>query len=169
MKYIQRISVFILITILLCACQSKSVDVHMKTKILEIPNTSEYVILRVQSVDKGVASEETTMTIKDNKKIKEFIEKVNKMEVVQPSKDELMEKNKELNNKGNYIFVLSDKESMDNKVYLMNFFKDGRIIFQKPNGKKVSSIGEGQKMMYWSKVKHPELLTELKNLLNIKF
>ncbi|MEH7450912.1 hypothetical protein [Gottfriedia acidiceleris] len=169
MKYIQRVSVIILITILLCACQSKSVDVQMKTKILEIPNTSEYVILRVQGVDKGVSSGETSMTIKNNKKIDEFIEKVNKMEVVQPPKDELMEKSKELNNKGNYFFILSDKESMDNKVYIMNFLKDGRIIFQKPNGKKVSSIGEGQKMMYWSKVKHPELLAELKNLLNIKF
>ncbi|MEH7403764.1 MULTISPECIES: hypothetical protein [Bacillaceae] len=169
MKYIQRISVIILITILLCACQSKSADVKAKTKILEIPNTSEYVILKVQGVDKGVASEETSRTIKSSKQIEEFIEKVNKMEVVQPSKDELMEKNKELNNKGNYIFALSDKESMDNKVYTMNFFKDGRIIFQKPNGKKVSSNGGGQKMMYWSKTKHPELLTELKNLLNIKF
>ncbi|MFB7139181.1 hypothetical protein ACFCYN_05995 [Gottfriedia sp. NPDC056225] len=169
MKYIQRVSVIILITILLCGCQSMSAGVQMKTKILEIPNTSEYVVLRVQGVDKGVASEETTMTIKNNKKIEEFIEKVNKMKVVQPTKDELMEKNKELNNKGNYIFALSDKESMDNKVYIMNFFKDGRIIFQKPNGKKVSSIGKGQKLMYWSKVKHPELLTELKNLLNIKF
>ncbi|QKE75265.1 hypothetical protein HPK19_22310 [Arthrobacter citreus] len=169
MKYIQRVSVIILITILLCGCQSMSAGVQMKTKILEIPNTSEYVVLMVQGVDKGVASEETTMTIKNNKKIEEFIEKVNKMKVVQPTKDELMEKNKELNNKGNYIFALSDKESMDNKIYIMNFFKDGRIIFQKPNGKKVSSIGKGQKLMYWSKVKHPELLTELKNLLNIKF
>lgn len=169
MKYIQRVSVILLITILLCACQSNSVDVQMKSKMLEIPNTSEYVILRVQGVDKGVSSGETTMTIKNNKKIDEFIEKINKMEVVQPSKDELTEKSKELNNKGNYFFILSDKESLDNKVYIMNFFKDGRIIFQKPNGKKISSIGEGQKMMYWSKVKHPELLTELKNLLNIKF
>lgn len=164
MKYIQRVSVILLITILLCACQSKSDD-----KILEIPNTSEYVILMVQGVNKGVSSEETSMTIKDNKKIEEFIEKVNKMEVVQPSKEELMKKNKELNNKGNYFFILSDKESMDNKVYIMNFFKDGRIIFQKPNGKKVTSNGQGQEMMYWSKVKHPELLTELKNQLNIKF
>lgn len=169
MKYIQRVSVILLITILLCACQSNSVDVQMKSKMLEIPNTSEYVILRVQGVDKGVSSGETSMTIKNNKKIDEFIEKINKMEVVQPSKDELTEKSKELNNKGNYFFILSDKESLDNKVYIMNFFKDGRIIFQKPNGKKISSIGEGQKMMYWSKVKHPELLTELKNLLNIKF
>ncbi|MFF2878691.1 hypothetical protein ACFVR2_20460 [Gottfriedia sp. NPDC057991] len=123
----------------------------------------------VQGVDKGVSSEKTSMSIKNNKKIEDFIEKVNKMEVVQPSKEELIKKNKELNNKGNYIFVLSDKESMSNKVYIMNFFKDGRIIFQKPNGKKVSSNGEGQEMMYWSKVKHPELLTDLKNLLNIKF
>jgi len=119
-RYNEIYTKIILITILLCACQSKSVDVQMKTKILEIPNTSEYVILRVQGVDKGVSSGETSMTIKDNKKIDEFIVKVNKMEVVQPPKDELMEKSKELNNKGNYFFILSDKESMDNKVYIMN-------------------------------------------------
>ncbi|MGE6614048.1 hypothetical protein ACQKFG_26775 [Peribacillus sp. NPDC076916] len=91
------------------------------------------------------------------------------MEVVQPPNKELLEKSKELNKKGNYFFVLSDKETMDNKVYTINFFSDGRIMFQETNGKKQETNGEEQKMMYLSKEKHTDVLLEMKELLNIKF
>ncbi|MDM5308489.1 hypothetical protein [Peribacillus frigoritolerans] len=42
------------------------------------------------------------------------------MEVVQPPNKEFLEKGKELNKKGNHFFILSDKETMNNKVYTIN-------------------------------------------------
>lgn len=141
-----------------------------KSEILEIPNIEEYTTLLVQSVDEeGVSSNSTSKVITDINEIQAFIEKVNKMEVVQPPNKELLEKSKELNKKGNYFFVLSDKETMDNKVYTMNFFSDGRIMFQEPNEKKQEANGAEQKMMYLSKEKHTDVLLEMKELLNIKF
>ena len=58
---------------------------------------------------------------------------------------------------------------MDNKVYTINFFSDGRLMFQEMNGKKQEANGAGQKMMYLSKEKHSDVLLEMKELLNIKF
>lgn len=71
-----------------------------------------------------------------------------------------MQKAKELNSQGNYIFVLSDSKNMDNKTYCMNFFKDGSIQFQRQDKKEI---------IYVSKKTHPELLKSVKSSLNIKF
>lgn len=161
-------SMCILMIILLNACSLETTKT--KSKILEIPNEDEYTTLLVQGVDEDeVTSQSTSKVITDINEILDFIEKVNKMEVVQPLNKELLEKSKELNKKGNYFFVLSDKETMDNKVYTINFFSDGRIMFQEPNGKKQETNGAEQKMMYLSKEKHTDVLLELKELLNIKF
>lgn len=67
---------------------------------------------------------------------------------------------KELNTQGNYIFVLSDSKKMNNKLYSMNFFKDGSIQFQRTDKKELT---------YMSKERHPKLLKELKNSLKINF
>ncbi|MCY8940233.1 hypothetical protein QUF81_00950 [Peribacillus simplex] len=168
MRIFKMFSMCILMIIFLNACSLETTKT--KNKILEIPNEDEYTTLLVQGVDEdGVSSESTSKVITDINDIQAFIEKVNKMEVVQPPNKELLEKSKELNKKGNYFFVLSDKETMDNKVYTMNFFSDGRIMFQEPNGKKQEANGAGQKMMYLSKEKHSDVLLEMKELLNIKF
>ncbi|WP_163102017.1 hypothetical protein [Peribacillus alkalitolerans] len=130
---------------------------------LEIPNKCEYSILLIQGVNKeGENSDLTSKIIKDKEKVKEFIEKVDQMEFVEATKKELSEMNKEQTIEGNYFFVLSDKETMDNKVYIMFFLGDGRIIFQEPNG-------EQQKINCSSKEKHLGLLFELKRLFNITF
>ncbi|MFE4814721.1 hypothetical protein ACFQ9Y_27080 [Peribacillus simplex] len=131
------------------------------SSVINIPYVNDYTFLYVQGVDEnGVASESTNKIINDDKKIKEFISKVNKMEVIKPPSKELTEKVKELNHKGNYTFTLSDKETMDNKVYSMNYFKDGSIQFQQPDKKEI---------VFLSKEKHPELLNELKELLGITY
>jgi hypothetical protein len=49
------------------------------------------------------------------------------LEVVQTPNRGFLEKSKELNEKGN---ILSDKETMNNKVYTLNFFSEGRVMFQ---------------------------------------
>ncbi|MFJ5748522.1 hypothetical protein C6W19_19405 [Bacillus sp. RJGP41] len=168
MTIFKMFSMCILMIIFLNACSLETPKT--KSGILEIPNEDEYTTLLVQGVDEdGVTSQSTSKVITDINEIQAFIEKVNKMEVVQPPNKELLEKSKELNKKGNYFFVLSDKETMDNKVYTMNFFSDGRIMFQEPNGKKQETNGAGQKMMYLSKEKHTDVLLEMKELLNIKF
>ncbi|MGN7397303.1 hypothetical protein [Peribacillus frigoritolerans] len=168
MTIFKMFSMCILMIIFLNACSLETPKT--KSGILEIPNEDEYTTLLVQGVDEdGVTSQSTSKVITDINEIQAFIEKVNKMEVVQPPNKELLEKSKELNKKGNYFFVLSDKETMDNKVYTMNFFSDGRIMFQEPNGKKQETNGAGQKMMYLSIEKHTDVLLEMKELLNIKF
>ncbi|MFJ7311133.1 hypothetical protein [Peribacillus frigoritolerans] len=168
MRIFKMFSMCILMIIFLNACSLETTKT--KSKILEIPNEDEYTTLLVQGVDEdGVTSQSTSKVITDINEIQDFIEKVNKLEVVQPPNKELLEKSKELNKKGNYFFVLSDKETMDNKVYTINFFSDGRIMFQEPNGKKQEINGAEQKMMYLSKEKHTDVLLELKELLNIKF
>ncbi|WP_144529189.1 hypothetical protein [Peribacillus simplex] len=168
MRIFKIFSMCILMIIFLNACSLETTKT--KSGILEIPNEDEYTTLLVQGVDEdGVTSQSTSKVITDINEIQAFIEKVNKMEVVKPPNKELLEKSKELNKKGNYFFVLSDKETMDNKVYTINFFSDGRIMFQEPNGKKQETNGAEQKMMYLSKEKHSEVLLEMKELLNIKF
>ncbi|KOR80515.1 hypothetical protein AM232_20195 [Bacillus sp. FJAT-21352] len=168
MRIFKMFSMCILMIIFLNACSLETTKT--KSIILEIPSGDEYTTLLVQGVDDdGVTSQSTSKVITDSNEIQAFIEKVNKMEVVQPPNKELLEKSKELNKKGNYFFVLSDKETMDNKVYTINFFSDGRIMFQEPNGKKQETNGEEQKMMYFSKEKHTDVLLEMKELLNIKF
>ncbi|MBO0588389.1 MULTISPECIES: hypothetical protein [unclassified Sporosarcina] len=82
------------------------------------------------------------------------------MELVEPPSKEINLKNKELNQKGNYIFALSDSENLDNKVYFMTFFQDGSVYFQYP---------DKHKLEYISKEKNPELLKELKDLLEITY
>ncbi|MFE4814766.1 hypothetical protein ACFQ9Y_27315 [Peribacillus simplex] len=156
MRFFKMFSVCILMIVCLNACSLDTTKT--KSEILEIPNKDEYTTLLVQSVDEnGVSSESTSKVITDINEIQAFIEKVNKMEVVQPPNKELLEKSKELNKKGNYFFVLSDKETMDNKVFTINFFSDGRIMFQEPNGKKQETNGAEQKMMYLSKEKHSDV------------
>jgi hypothetical protein len=128
---------------------------------LEIPNKCDYTILLIQGVNKeGDISDLTSKKINDEEKVKEFIEKVDQMEFVEASKKELSEMNKEQTIRGNYFFVLSDKETMDNKVYIMFFLGDGRIIFLEQNG---------EQQMKSSKEKHLGLLIEMKRLFNISF
>jgi chemotaxis protein CheY-P-specific phosphatase CheC len=132
-----------------------------KSISINIPNINDYTVLSVQGVNEyGAASESTSKLINDDKEIKAFINKVNKTEVIKPSNKEMVKKAKLLNNQGNYIFVLSDSKKMNNKLYYMNFFKDGSIQFQQTN-KKV--------MLYTSKEKHPKLLKDLKKALDINF
>lgn len=128
---------------------------------LDIPHESKYTVLYIQGVgEDGISSEETSKYITENKKLKSFIDAISKLEVVKPSEKEISEKVKELNEPGNYMFVLSDAKTMDHHVYHINVFKDGSIQFQ---GK------DEQEIMYESKEKHPDLNQELKSTLNINF
>jgi len=58
---------------------------------------------------------------------------VNKLEVVQPPNKEVI-KSKELNKKGNYFFIIPDKETMDNKVYTINFLVMEGLCFKNGSG-----------------------------------
>lgn len=166
MRHFKIGSFFIMIALLLVACRSEPAE----TIVLKIPNQESYTTLFIQGVDEnGTTSEATSKISRDQEKIETFIEKVNKTEVVKSPEQELKDYTKKLNQKGNYIFVLSDKETMDNNVYTMNFFDDGRIMFQEPNGKKQEPNGAGQKMIYLSKEKYPEMLQEWKDLFQITF
>lgn len=129
---------------------------------ITIPNINDYTILFIQGVDEnGAASSSTSKTIDDAEEIQDFINKVNNMEVVEPSKGELSQKSKALNKPGNYIFALSQiKKPVDQSIYFMNFFEDGSIQFQQE---------DKNEMNYLSKEKHPEILEELKKSLDINF
>ena len=159
MKVNRFLFILTLTTFCLSGCLNN--EENSESTKLELPNVSDYSYLYVQGVDEnGVSSEATSKIVKDDKKIDEFISKVNKMEVIMPPNKELTQKVKELRNPGNYIFVLSDNVAMDNKVYNMNFFKDGSIQFQHLDKNEI---------VYISKEKHPKLLKELKELLGIKY
>lgn len=159
MKVNRFLFILTLSTFFLSGCLNNEEN-NESTK-LELPNVSDYSYLIVQGVDEnGVSSEATSKIVNDDKKIDKFISKVNKMEVIMPPNKELTQKVKELRNQGNYIFVLSDNVAMDNKVYNMNFFKDGSIQFQHLDKNEI---------VYISKEKHPKLLKELKELLGIKY
>ncbi|MBS4190387.1 hypothetical protein KHA94_09265 [Bacillus sp. FJAT-49705] len=159
MKVIRILLSTIISIVFLSGCVNEG-EISKSTEI-NIPYVNDYTFLNVQGVEEGgIASNSTSKIINDDKKIKEFISKINKMEVIKPPSKELTEKVKELNLIGNYIFTLSDKETMDNKVYSMNFFKDGSIQFQHPDKKEI---------VYLSKEKHPELLKELKELLELTY
>ncbi|MFD0048159.1 hypothetical protein ACFVHQ_02280 [Actinomycetes bacterium NPDC127524] len=168
MKHFYMISVCMSAILFLNACSPDAAKT--KSQVLNIPNSKQYTTLFVQGVNNnGVSTESTTAFISDHNQLSAFIKKMDKMEVEQPSGKEITDKIKDLNTKGNYIFVLSDKKTMDNKVYTMDFFSDGRILFQEPNGKTQAANGAGEKLMYFSAEKHPELLHEMKKELNITF
>lgn len=159
MKGIKLLLSMIIIIVFLIGCINKGES--RKSYVINIPYVNDYTYLYIQGVDEnGVASESTSKMINDRMKIKEFISRINKMEVIKPPSKELTEMVKELNHQGNYTFVLSDKETLDNKVYTMNFFKDGSIQFQHPNK---------TELLYLSKEQHLELLKELKEILGITY
>lgn len=129
---------------------------------LEIPNKYDYTHLLIQGVnEKGDISDLTSKLINDEEKVIQFIEKMDQMEFVKASKKELSMMEKELTIRGNYLFALSNKETMDNKFYVIFFLGDGRLFFQDTNGK--------QQMRCSSKEKHLDLLIEMKILFNISF
>jgi hypothetical protein len=159
MRTVRILLLFIISTVLISGCAIG--EKKATSTSIDIPNVDKYTVLYIQGVDaNGVSSEATSKYITDEKEINSFIEKVNKMDVIKPSQNEMSKKVKELNNQGNYMFVLSDSRNMDNKVFHMNFFNDGSIQFQSTNKKEI---------IYLSKEKHPELIKELKNTLNINF
>ncbi|WP_419881556.1 hypothetical protein ACN6MY_18895 [Peribacillus sp. B-H-3] len=115
MRYLYMLSVCLVTILILNACSTDAAKT--KSQVLNIPNIDQYNTLFVQGVDKnGVSSESATSFITDHNQLQAFIRKMDKMEVEQPSGKEIADKIKELNKKGNYIFVLSDKKTMDNKV-----------------------------------------------------
>lgn len=125
-----------------------------KSKALDIPGKS-YGFLHVQGFDEnGVTSKEKSKLIADDKKVKEFIRKINEVDVIKPKEKELVDQISELNYPGSFAVVLSDTKTLDNKTYYLNFFEDGSISFQHPDKKE---------MTYISKKNHPELLKELKS------
>jgi hypothetical protein len=129
---------------------------------LEIPNKYDYTHLLIQGVNKnGDISDLTSKLINEEEKVIQFIEKMDQMEFVEASKKELSVMEKELTIRGNYLFALSNKETMDNKFYVIFFLGDGRLFFQDTNGK--------QQMRCSSKEKHLDLLNEMKILFNISF
>jgi hypothetical protein len=159
MKTARILLLFIISTVLISGCASGEKKVASTS--IDIPNVDKYSVLYIQGVDaNGASSEATSKYITEDKEIKSFIDKVNNMDVVKHPQKEMTEKVKELNNQGNYTFVLSDSKKMNNKVYHMNFFKDGSIQFQSTDKKEI---------IYLSKEKHPELIKKLKSTLNINF
>ncbi|GIN93698.1 hypothetical protein J6TS1_17880 [Siminovitchia terrae] len=146
----------LILSTFLFGCGPKSVNEN-GSDLLNIPDDDKYTYLFVQGVDENGAASQSEI-INDDQKIEKFISHINKIEVVKPSNEEIELKNKELNQEGNYIIALSDSKDLENKVYYMTFFKDGSIYFQHSN-KNV--------LAYTSKEKDPELLKEIKELLDI--
>ena len=161
MKRIKGLVYLTVILFLVSGCTN--INTESKSIVLNIPNVDKYTFLYVQGVDKDgdiVPYEGASEGIKDHEKIKTFISKVNKLEAVRKPGKELTDKVKELNNPGNYMFILSDTEEMDNIAYSINFYKDGTMQFEDPDKNEI---------VYVSKEKHPKLLKELKTLLEITY
>lgn len=153
-----RILLYIMISIVfLSGCVTK--EEHSKSIVMNIPNINDYISLHIQPIDKnGSTSEEKETVINDKKKIRELLNKVNKMEVVKsPSKD-FNERSKEKSHHPGYLVILLGPEHMNDREFGMIFFKDGSIQFQEPDKNKKKM------MLYLSKEKHPKLLKELLGL-----
>jgi len=161
LKRIKGLVYLTVILFLVSGCTNNNTE--SKSIVLNIPNVDEYTFLYVQGVDKDgdiVPDEGASEGIKDDEKIKTFISKVDKLEAIKRPGKELTDKAKELNNPGNYMFILSDTEEMDNKAYSINFYKDGTMQFEDPDKNEI---------VYISTEKHPKLLKELKTLLEITY
>lgn len=161
MKKVKRTLCLAVILFLVSGCTSNQTE--RKSVVLNIPNVDKYTFLYVQGVDNTgeiVPYEGASEGIKDVDKIKAFIDKVNKLKAVKMPGKELTDKVKELNNPGNYMFTLSEKEVMDNTGYTINIYKDGTMQFEDPKKNEIN---------YVSKEKYPKLMKELKTLLEITY
>ncbi|MFD1032881.1 hypothetical protein, partial [Metaplanococcus flavidus] len=108
--------------------------------------------------ENGAASNLTSKSITNADKIENFISSVEQVEVTTPPKEELVKKIQELNNPGNYIFALSDGNYEKN--FYIHIFSDGIIHFQSETTNET---------IYSSKEKHPDILEEFKDTLEISF
>lgn len=148
----------LVLSVFLYGCGTESGE-STKSSLLNIPNSSDYTHLFIQGVDED-GSASGGEFISDETKVETFISKIDQIEVVKPTSKGIELKNKELNQKGNYIFALTDSESMENKLYSMTFFQDGSIYFPSSNHADLT---------YMSKEKNPALLKEIKELLGITY
>ncbi|WP_042347482.1 hypothetical protein [Bacillus massiliigorillae] len=165
MKGLKLVLIVIISAVFLSGCASDRGNENNREKnvltTINIPHVNEYSFLYVQGA-KGNASfsESTSTTINDNKKIKEFINKIDGMKVTKPSDKELAEQIKALNRQDRYTFILSNSETMDDMVYPISIYKDGIVQFQDPEIEQITLI---------SKEKYPELFGEIKDILEITF
>ncbi len=137
---------------ILCGCGAGSDTIEIQ---------GEYKFLTIQGVDNnGVVSKETKKEVEDIDKISTFIQKIESVEVTEQKPEKIKEKNKLLNESGNYIIALAENEKLQGKTYFINMFEDGSFIYQDPSG---------TRLKYVSIENHPKVYEEVKKLLMISF
>ncbi|TKD69766.1 hypothetical protein [Pseudalkalibacillus hwajinpoensis] len=150
MNLMKVIIVSMLSFTILCGCGSDTIEIE-----------GEYKFLTIQGVDNnGVASKETKKEVEDIDKISTFIQKIESVEVTEQKPEKIKEKNKLLNETGNYIIALAENEKLQGKTYFINMFEDGSFIYQDPSG---------TRLKYVSIQNHPNLYEEVKKLLMISY
>lgn len=100
--------------------------------------------------------------IRDKKQVQKFIDELDGKELVEPTLEELQEKDEEHDKPGNYRMLLynlpsAELNSEENEGYFLFFYEDGTI--------QVNQLGK----YYFVKNPHPNLLNELKTEWNITF
>ena len=127
---------------------------------IELPK-NEYELIYIQGFDQnGAVGIGTKKEITDTDKIHAFMETVDSIEVSEQQTDKLKQKSQKLNERGNYIIVLSETEKIKGATVYFNMFDDGTFMYKAPDDKK---------MNYISTEKHPELYKKIKDLLEISF
>ncbi|WP_273835164.1 hypothetical protein [Guptibacillus sedimenti] len=152
MNLMKVIIVSMLSFTILCGCGAGSDTIEIQ---------GEYKFLTIQGVDNnGVVSKETKKEVEDIDKISTFIQKIESVEVTEQKPEKIKEKNKLLNESGNYIIALAENEKLQGKTYFINMFEDGSFIYQDPSG---------TRLKYVSIENHPKVYEEVKKLLMISF
>jgi hypothetical protein len=144
----------LLTAILLAGCSAKEETIAFEDK--QFAST-----LVIQKVEQNASTEEKTKMVTDEDKIEKALTQVEGLEVGEISQDSLMKK---LKSESSYMFVFlgpDQKESGKGK-YAFTILEDGTILF---NFAEVD--GSGSPLI--SLEKHPEVLKELKEQLDLSF
>lgn len=164
----KKIIVFILLAVVLVlsACSSNSDKESDKDKVstkqLIIPKADFYEHLYVQGLDEeGVASEKTRLTNSDVATVKDVLKLVDRLVVMKPKYEKDIESVKQLRESGSYILAFGDTDDFRGQTYTIYLLKDGTFYYQ--------DILGGKDITYVTIDTHPEILEEIKEMLNIDF
>lgn len=129
-------------------------------KEVVIPSTSYDVLLVSGTKEVGNDGEKIHHHVKDKKKIKSFIRKLNGLELVEVTPEESLVRMDELDTPGSYVVYLYEKSDIadDDRSFQIFVYKDGSIQVNQLSGAN-----------YFVKNKQPKLLAEAKASWGIDF
>lgn len=129
------------------------------SKMVILDNPNEYEALFVTTLYSDT-DDRQHKTIRDEKKVKAFVEELDGKELVQPTDDEWLEKRDQRAEPGSYqigLFKPVDYEQEEREAYFVTFYSDGTI--------EVDQLGNH----YFVKNPHPNLFNQLKTDWGITF